>query len=77
MWDFNDDTDEPRFLVIAEHELTVPRADALILYGDLLGDDSLPAGSALAARAASRDQLGALLGGGGLEIHDWEFGGRR
>jgi hypothetical protein len=77
MWDFNDDTDEPRFLVIAGHELTVPRVDALILYGDLLSDDSLPAGSALAARASSRAQLGVLLGGGDLEIQAWEFGGRR
>jgi hypothetical protein len=58
------------------HIVDLPDATA-ILWGDLLSDDSLPAGTALAARAASRDQLGVLLGGGDLEIHDWEFGGRR
>jgi len=60
--------------------------ERLILYGELrnLNDDE-PAGVALAVQAATRETLDALLGDAragladchDVEIHDWEFGGRR
>jgi uncharacterized protein YciI len=58
----------------------------LIVYGALGAlDDGEPAGVALAVQAPGRDGVEALLadarvGLGGcrdVEIHDWEFGGRR
>jgi uncharacterized protein len=58
----------------------------LILYGALTTlDDAEPAGVALAVQAADRKALDEFLGnerlgldgGPGLEIHNWEFGGRR
>jgi uncharacterized protein len=58
----------------------------LIVYGELRNlDDGRPAGVVLAVQAATRGALDALLENrrGGLsdyrdvEIHDWEFGGRR
>jgi uncharacterized protein len=71
----------------------VPAADLspalrvrLILYGQLRDlDTDEPAGVALAAQAPTREVLAALLDepAAGLaayrdvEIHDWEFGGRR
>lgn len=80
MWDFRDDTGQPRFLVIAPHGLRVVRTEDLIVHGDLLtADDDAPAGSALATRAPTREALVARLGAAGdpVEVHDWEFGGRR
>ena len=60
--------------------------DRLILYGELrnLNDDE-PAGVALAVQAPTPEALDALLGDAragladchDVEIHDWEFGGRR
>jgi uncharacterized protein YciI len=56
----------------------------LILYGALgTLDRNQPVGVALAAQAHDKDALHALLREGGLdlypkiEIHNWEFGGRR
>jgi hypothetical protein len=79
MWDFHDDSDQPRFLVIAQHELTAVHAEDVIVHGDLrTADDAAPTGSALAIRAPTRAALAARLGASSdLEIHDWEFGGRR
>ncbi len=60
--------------------------ERLILYGALATlDDAEPDGVALAVQAPERDAVARLLeeGGAGLnvfpeiEIHDWEFGGRR
>lgn len=60
--------------------------DRLILYGEMRNlDDDEPAGVALAVQAPTREALDALLGGAraglahcdDVEIHDWEFGGRR
>ena len=60
--------------------------ERLILYGALATlHDAEPVGVALAVQARDRDAVDALLeeGGSGLdvfpeiEIHDWEFGGRR
>lgn len=60
--------------------------ERVILYGELrnLNDDE-PAGVALAVQAPTREALDALLGDAragladfhDVEIHDWEFGGRR
>ena len=60
--------------------------ERLILYGALTTlDDGEPAGVALALQAPDRDAVDALLadeqtGLGAfseVEVHDWEFGGRR
>jgi YCII-related domain. len=90
MWQFAGAPDEPRFLVLAQGGRAIPVADLpvelrdrVIMYGELrdLGDDE-PAGVALAVQAPARETLDALLadpriGFGDVEIHDWEFGGRR
>jgi len=67
-------------------ELPPELSERLILYGELrnLNDDE-PAGVALAVQAPTREALDALLGDAragladchDVEIHDWEFGGRR
>lgn len=58
----------------------------LILYGALgTLDEGEPVGVALAVQAPDREAVEALVAAGGLgldaaadvEIHDWEFGGRR
>jgi hypothetical protein len=93
MWEFPTTTDEPRFLVIARSErrptplrsLPAGLRERLILYGALSTlDDAEPVGVALAVEAPSRDSVGALLEQARIdretfdvEIHDWEFGGRR
>lgn len=82
---------EPR--TWAHYLALVPLADlprelcsCRILYGDLRNlDDDESAGSALAVQAQTRNALDALLEDAStqfahcndLEIHDWEFGGRR
>lgn len=91
MWDYDGPPDEPRFLVLAggsgsalpPGELQPGLRDRLILYGKLRTlDDDEPAGLALALQAPSREAVDALLAGlrarlGDVEVHDWEFGGRR
>ncbi|HEY6150571.1 MAG TPA: YciI family protein [Gaiellaceae bacterium] len=69
------------------HESLPPRLrERLILYGALSRlDDGAPAGVALAVEAPDADTVAALLEDGRagfevfpkVEIHDWEFGGRR
>ena len=60
--------------------------ERLIVGGELrTPDDGRPAGVALALAAPDREAVRSLLDGeraeltghGGLEVHDWEFGGRR
>jgi uncharacterized protein len=90
MWQFAGSEDEPRFLVLAHpmplSDLPPELRERLILCGELRNlDDGEPAGVALAVQAPSRAALDALLEGAraglahrnGVEIHDWEFGGRR
>jgi uncharacterized protein YciI len=82
MWDFPATADEPRFLVIAHAPLpdvTALPSDRLIVHGELLTpDDDTPAGVTLALQAPTRHAVEALLDPhGDVEIHDWEFGGRR
>ena len=87
MWEFTG-PDEPRFLVLDRS--TEPRGDLpaalgerLIVHGQLRGlDDDHPVGVVLAVHASSRVVLDTLLAGAGLtgdrvDVHDWEFGGRR
>lgn len=78
---------------IPQEVIPVPLADLppelrkrLILYGELRDlDDDEPAGVALAVQAPTRETLDAQLEEAStllahcddLEIHDWEFGGRR
>jgi hypothetical protein len=69
------------------HERLPPELrERLILYGALSTlDDAEPVGVALAVQAPDRDALAAFLEDGrtsfdvfqDVEIHNWEFGGRR
>ena len=69
------------------HESLAPELrERLILYGALSTlDDAEPVGVALVVQAPDRDAVAALLRDGRtgvdvlqeVEIHDWEFGGRR
>lgn len=93
MWEFARASDEPRFLVVVRTKRRVLRPERLpaslrerlILYGRLSGlESSEPVGVALAVQAASRQAGATLLADAGIgdepddvEIHDWEFGGRR
>jgi uncharacterized protein len=93
MWEFRGGPVEPRFLVIAqlrEHapaalllDLTPPPRDRLIVHGELLTpDEARPAGVVFALQAPAREAVDALVPVGrsediDVEIHDWEFGGRR
>jgi hypothetical protein len=87
MWEFPGEADEPRFLVIAFRPLTIdPAASELILYGTLTEPDGADVvGVAAALQAPDRNAVVPLLASGttlldappGIEVHDWEFGGRR
>ncbi|NUP77817.1 MAG: YciI family protein [Nonomuraea sp.] len=58
-----------------------PGHDGLIAYGPLLSDDGVTwLGTALLIRAPDQDTARAALTAdryAGIEVHDWEFGGRR
>lgn len=71
---------------IPPEELAPELRERLILYGALSTlDDAEPVGVALAVQALDRDAVAALLRDGRtgfdvfqeVEIHNWEFGGRR
>jgi hypothetical protein len=71
---------------VPEESLPPELRERLILYGALSTlDDGEPAGVALAVQAPDRDAVAALLDDErtsfdvfqDVEIHDWEFGGRR
>ena len=90
MWDFPRGSDDPRFLIIAQAPagaglpsdvMALPR-ERMIVHGELLTpDEGQPAGVAFALQAPTRQALDALLqdrrADSGVEILDWEFGGRR
>ncbi|MDF8262638.1 YciI family protein [Luteipulveratus flavus] len=93
MWDFPGAADEPRFFLVGLAGPTAPQPAAptpsdalqerLIVHGQLHDADlDTPVGVALAVQAAGRRELDALLadqlaGYDEIEVHDWEFGGRR
>jgi hypothetical protein len=67
-------------------DLTTLPQEGLIVLGELLTpDEAAPAGVGLALQAPTREAVDALLRAGlapaekdfDVEIHDWEFGGRR
>jgi uncharacterized protein len=69
-----------------EESLAPELRERLIVYGALSTlDDGEPAGVALAVQVPDRDAVVALLEDErtgvdvfqGVDIHDWEFGGRR
>jgi uncharacterized protein YciI len=91
MWQYAGTTDEPNYLVIARGAgaaapvaaLPEQLQDRLILYGELTSSGAV-VGIALAVQAASGDALLSVLADPRagladrvLEVHDWEFGGRR
>jgi hypothetical protein len=78
MWEFPGEARDPRFLAIAPPQavVTAPPHERLIVHGDLLTlHDERPAGVVFAFQAPTRDAL--LEAHRYVEIHDWEFGGRR
>lgn len=88
MWDFpGDRTGGNRYLVLglglgqlADLEVP-PDQDELIAYGPLLSDDGATwLGTAALVRASDPDAARAVLTAdryADIEVHDWEFGGRR
>ncbi|WP_092541600.1 YciI family protein [Actinoplanes derwentensis] len=88
MWDFpGGRAGGDRYLVLGfgsgpAADLTVPpERDELIAYGPLLSDDGTAwLGTALLVRASDPDSARALLTReryADIEVHAWEFGGRR
>lgn len=87
MWEFTGSTEGySRFLIIAYGAAPDAREhldqDRLIAYGPLLSDDGdQRRGIAIIAELPDRAAAEALLAQAGpyerVEIHDWEFGGRR
>jgi hypothetical protein len=88
MWEFpGGATAGNRYLVLglgAEQpvDLALPiERDELIAYGPLLSDDGAGwLGTAVLLRAPDADAARAVLTPGGyadIEVHDWQFGGRR
>ncbi|MBT3153755.1 hypothetical protein HTV45_23280 [Streptomyces sp. CHD11] len=89
MWDFpGGRTGGNRYLVLglgpdrtADPEAPTADRDELILYGPLLSDDGTAwLGTAALVRAPDRRTARAVLAADRyavVEVHDWEFGGRR
>jgi uncharacterized protein YciI len=88
MWDFpGGRTGGNRYLVLGlgagpAADLAVPAdQEDLIAYGPLLSDDgAVWVGTAVLLRAPDPDTARAVLTAdayAGIEVHDWEFGGRR
>ncbi|AZM57311.1 hypothetical protein DMA15_36090 [Streptomyces sp. WAC 01529] len=88
MWDFpGARTDDKRYLVLGLGEgpaadLALPHdRDDLVAYGPLLSDDGDTwLGTAVLLRAPDMDTARAVLTAdryADIEVHDWEFGGRR
>ncbi|PIM67192.1 hypothetical protein CTU88_40105 [Streptomyces sp. JV178] len=88
MWEFpGGRTGGNRYLVLGlgsggPADLTVPLGhDGLIAYGPLLSDDGETwLGTAVLIRATDPDEARAVLTAeryADIEVHDWEFGGRR
>ncbi|MPY62416.1 YciI family protein [Streptomyces spongiae] len=88
MWDFpGGRTGGNRYLVLglgsgeAADLVVPPDRDELIAYGPLLSDDGVTwLGTAVLLRAPAPDTARAVLTPeryADIEVHDWEFGGRR
>jgi uncharacterized protein YciI len=89
MWEFpGGRTGGNRYLVLGlgqaagpGPEPVPPERDELIAYGPLLSDDGATwLGTAALVRAPDPDAARAVLTGdryAAIEVHDWEFGGRR
>jgi hypothetical protein len=69
MWEFPRESDDPLFFVLAD-ELIAPPTEGLIVHGEL------SSGIALAFQAPTRGVAEGLFERE-IELHDWEFGGRR
>jgi hypothetical protein len=83
---YQGETSETSRRPVPPDRLSAELRERLILYGALTTlDGGEPAGLALAGQARDRDVVDALLVEGGvgldafaeIEVHDWEFGGRR
>jgi uncharacterized protein YciI len=78
--------DDERSSPVPRAGFTAPQRDRLIIHGELsTPDEAAPAGVVLALQAPTSEAVAAVLKDGPLsleepfdiEIHDWEFGGRR
>jgi len=87
MWDFpGGRTGDDRYLVLGlgsgqPADLEVPDQDGLIAYGPLLSDNGTSwLGTAVLAQAPDPDTARAVLAldrYADVEVHSWQFGGRR
>lgn len=88
MWEFPGTSGEPRFMIIAHLTDTANRPaipvndERLIIRGDLLTPiEGTPAGVVWALQAPTQQAVHDLLQDAQLDhdvdVHDWEFGGRR
>ena len=87
MWDFpGGRTGGNRYLVLGfgsgpAADTAAPPDDDVIAYGPLLSDDATQwLGTAALVRASDRDTARAILTAdryADIEVHNWEFGGRR
>jgi hypothetical protein len=78
--------DDERSSPVPRAGFTAPQRDRLIIHGELsTPDEAAPAGVLLALQAPTAEAVDAVLRDGpaildervDVEIHDWEFGGRR
>ena len=90
MWEFSDDSESSRYLVIARGAARVPEADEtfalehgrrLIVYGQMSSGSGPRTGLGFTVEAASRNEVEALTARHpdqfeSIEIHRWRFGGR-
>jgi uncharacterized protein YciI len=80
MWDFSGPAGRPRFLAIAHAPAATPPGlapESLIVHGELSTPvEASPAGAVWAFQAADRDAAESHFTAG-VELFDWEFGGRR
>lgn len=87
MWDFTGHRPDNRYLVLgfcselAVDAAELPRGDELVASGPLLSDDgSLVLGAAVLLEAPDAQSAKDVLPSdryAGIEVHHWEFGGRR
>ncbi|TDW88798.1 YciI family protein [Kribbella sp. VKM Ac-2566] len=77
MWDFATAVEGyNRYLVLTKDAARPLTSDHLIMYGDLLTDDS-HVGRAALVEAPSPEAAANLIQADNAEVRPWEFGGRR
>jgi uncharacterized protein YciI len=79
MWDFTETTPGyGRYLVLTKDEARPVSSKHLIAYGDLLSlEDDTHVGRAALVEAPDARAAAVLLEAAEVDVHPWEFGGRR